>query len=221
LRIISAAIDGGSSTDQRVVADLGVADRLRGGQAYYRNVVFLVLDDRLLTFPGGLRIPGIIGFPVIEQMGEVQFQRDGFIVVPQTPSMSARRNLALDELTPITRVSWEGSSLVCRLDTGADRTQLYSPFYRRFQDQIVSRAPAATRRMGGAGGVRELPLRVLPAVALMLGGTIAKLDSVDVLTGSIVGDASPDFLDCNVGHDVFDAFSVYVFNFRDMSFTLR
>jgi hypothetical protein len=54
-----------------------------------------------------------------------------------------------------------------------------------------------------------------------VGDTVASLDSVDVLTQSIVRDQAENFLDCNLGHDVLDAFPSYVINFRDMAFPLR
>lgn len=223
LRLYPAGIKVGTSTDQRVLADLAVADRLTLGKADYRNVVFLVLDDSLLTFPGGLRIPGIIGFPVIEQLGEVQVSRAGEVII--TDQVTARRpqNLTLDELTPLTRVRWTDGTdepLLCRLDTGADRTQFYLTFRDRFR-ALLDRTPSATRQIGGAGGVRELPVRVLPHPRLALGDTVVVLDSVDVLTQSVVQGSEDEYLDCNVGHDVLDRFPRYIVNFRDMVFLLR
>lgn len=221
LRIVPAAIDVGSSTDRRVVADVGVADRLTIGGIHYRHVVFLVLDDALLTFPGGYRIPGIIGFPVIERMGEVRLGVGGELSVPAAAPERHERNLAFDELTPLTRVRWGDVPLLCRLDTGADRTQLYEPFYRRVRARVDAATRPSTRRMGGAGGVRELRVRVLPGVRLAVGDTVAALDSVDVVLHTITRDAAKNYLDCNVGHDILDAFPSYVLNFRDMAFVLQ
>ena len=221
LRRIPAGIDVGTSTDLRVTADLAVAERLTIGQMHFRHVVFLVLDDSLLTFPGGFRIPGIIGFPVIEQMGEVQLGRDGELMSPAVAPRRMQQNLALQELTPLIRVGWNGSLLLCRLDTGADRTQFYEPFYRRFRTQVDEAAPLTTRRTGGAGGIRELPVRVMPDVRLALGDTVAVVDSIEVLVQSIVRDSAENYLDCNIGHDVLDAFPHYVLNFRDMAFLLH
>lgn len=221
LRVIPAGIDVGTSTDQRVTADVGVADRVTIGGMHFRNVVFLVLDDALLTFPGGFRIPGIIGFPVIEQMGEVQFGPGGELSVPPASPERRERNLAFDELTPLTRVRWGDRALLCRLDTGADRTQFYEPIYRRARAQIEAAARPATRRVGGAGGVREFQVRVLPRVRLTVGDTVVALDSVDVLPQAITRDEAENYLDCNIGHDILDAMPRYVLNFRDMAFLLR
>lgn len=221
LRILPAGLDVGTSTDQRITADLAVADRLTIGAVYYRNVVFLVLEDALLTFPDGSRIPGLIGFPVIEAMGEVQMSAAGELFVPATIAARAEQNLALHELTPLTRIRWGEAALLCRLDTGAGTTQLYEPFYRRLRERIDAAAPATMRRWGGAGGIRELPVRVLRDVALALGDTAVVLDSVAVLPQPIVHSEAENYLDCNIGRDILNSFSRYILNFRDMAFLLR
>lgn len=220
LRIVPAGIDVGSSTDLRVTADVAVADSVAIGGLHYRNVPFLVLDDALLTFPDGFRIPGIVGFPVIEQAGEIRLGH-GALDVPATVPSREERNLALDELTLLTRVRWTGLPLVCRLDTGAGRTQFYEPLYRRVRAAVDSSSAATKRRMGGAGGVRELPVRVLRGVTLAAGDTAVVLDSVDVVTRSLARTEEENYLDCNIGHDVLDAFARYTLNFRSMTFSLQ
>ena len=220
LRIIPAGLDVGSSTSMRVTADLGIADSLRIGAMHFHNVVFLVLDDALLTFPGGFRIPGIIGFPVIDQMGEVRLRRTS-LVVPMTPPARPEHNLLLDELTLLTLARWEGRPMLCRLDTGAGRTQVYEPFYRRFRAAIDAASDTATRKMGGAGGIVKTPVRVVRDARLAAGDTVATLKTLDVLVNSIARDETENYLDCNLGHDVFDQFDEMIVNFRDMAFLLR
>lgn len=221
LRILPAGLDVGTSTDQRILADLGVADRLTIGEVHYRDVVFLVLDDELLTFPDGSRIRGIIGFPVIEGMGEIQMSAAGELFIPEVIPDRPQRNLALHELTPLIPVRWGGELLLCRLDTGAGTTQLYEPFYRRFRERIDAATEVTTRPWGGVGGIRELPVRTLPDVELALGDTVVVVDSVDVLPQSIVRSEAENYLDCNIGRDILDSFSKYVLNFRNMAFLLR
>jgi hypothetical protein len=220
VRIIPAGIDIGTSTDKRVLADLAIVDSLKLGQARFRNVLFLILDDEMLTFPDGTRIPGVIGFPVIERLGEVRLAKNGVVTVPAVAPVRNQRNLALEGFNPLTRIHWAGQSLLCRLDTGANRTQLYDPFYRKYQP-LIDTAPLANHKSGGAGGERVLPVRVLHKLRLSVGDTVATLDSADVLTQSIVPNEDANYLDCNIGHDVLDAFSSYVLNFRDMVFLLE
>jgi hypothetical protein len=221
LRILPAGIDVGSSTDRRVTGDLAVADRLSIGAMEFRNVVFLVLDDELLTFPGGFRIPGIIGFPVIEQMGEVHLRGTAELYVPGGPPRRAQENLALAGLTLLTPVQWSGRRLLCRLDTGAERSQVYERFYRTHREWVEERSQPAERRMGGVGGMRRTPVRVVADVRLAAGDTATTLKTLDVLLQRIVQGENDDYLDCNIGHDVFDVFTEMIVNFRDMAFVLR
>ena len=221
LRIIPARIDVGTSTDRRVTADLAVADRLSIGAMNFRNVVFLVLDDQLLTFPDGSRIPGIIGFPVIEQMGEVHLRGKTELYVPATAPRRTQQNLALAGMTLLTPVRWEQSTLLCGLDTGADHTRVYDHFYRSHRTWVDERSQTAERRIGGVGGVHATPVRVTTDVRLAAGDSATTLKKLDVLLQRIVPNEREDYLDCNVGHDVFDSFSETIVNFRDMAFLLR
>lgn len=162
-----------------------------------------------------------LAFPVIEGMGEIQMSAAGELLVPEVIPARPQPNLALHELTPLTRVRWGEEVLLCRLDTGAGTTQLYEPFYRRFRERIDAAAEATTRPWGGAGGVRELPVRILSDVELALGDTAVALDSVAVLTQSIVRSEAENYLDCNIGRDILGSLSRYILNFRDMAFLLR
>ena len=221
LRIVPAGIDVGSSTSVRVTADLGVADSVRIGAMHFHDVVFLVLDDALLTFPGGFRLPGIIGFPVIEQMGEIRMKGRSLLSVPAVPTLRTEGNLLLDELTLLTPVQWDRRPLLCRLDTGAEHTQVYERFYRSYRGAIDAASDTGTRKFGGAGGVVTTPVRVVRGARLVAGDTVATLNTLDVLIHSIARDETEDYLDCNLGHDVFDQFDEMIVNFRDMAWLLR
>jgi hypothetical protein len=220
LDIRPAGIDMATSTDTRVVGDVALASSLRIGAMEFRDVAFVVVDDAVLTF-GDFRIPGVIGFPVIEAMGEIRLRPDGEALVPGSPQSRSVRNLALDVLTPLTTVGWEGEALICRLDTGADHSIFYEPFFRRFRTVLEKIGTPTTRRIGGIGGERDLPVLELPRAVLAVGDTTATIQTVDVLTVRITRMESENYLDCNIGRDVLDQFTEYILNFRDMAFLLR
>jgi len=220
MKVLPVGIDVGSSTDQKVTADLAVADRFELGAFAFRNVVFLVFEDSLLTF-GDFRIPGLVGFPVIEALGEVQLHGRDSLSVPAHPQERKARNLSIDGLTLLTPLQWEGERLLCRLDTGAGSSQLYEPAYRRLADRIDARSRAATRRMGGVGGVRPLPARVLGVTSFEACDAAVTLDSLDVLVQSIAPNEDENVLDGNLGHDIFDRFDSLIIDFRDMAVLLR
>jgi hypothetical protein len=220
LDVRRAGVEMATVTDLRVTADVAVASSLRLGSMEFRDVVFVVVDDAALTF-GDFRVPAVIGFPVIEAMGEIRLRPAGEFFVPATPPRRSVRNLALDGLRPLTTVGWEGEALICQLDTGADDTVFYEPFLRRFRSVLEESGTQTTRRITGVGGGRELPVLELPRMVLRAGDTTATIHSVDVITTRITRTEGQNYLDCNIGRDVLDQFTEYIINFRDMSFLLR
>ncbi|MGB5294049.1 MAG: retropepsin-like aspartic protease [Thermoanaerobaculia bacterium] len=220
LTIRPAGVEVATSTDVRVMADVAVAERMSIGKVDYSNVVFLVFPDELLTFPGGHRIPGLIGFPVVEAMGEIRFRRDDVMEIPSRPPVRKLGNLALDDLDPLVQIRYGGDDLVCRLDTGADKTVFYEPFFQRYRERLESMGRQITVTTGGVGGLQELPALQLPRVALTLAAAGTNLQDVDVYTRPIRA-PEENFLYCNVGLDVLQEFSAYVINFRDMALVLE
>lgn len=220
LEIRPADIKISTATAKTVVGDVAVADSAEIGKIRYRNVVFLVLPDELLSFAGGSRVPGLVGFPLVEAMGEVRFRRDNVMEIPMSAPRRSARNLALNDLEPLVRVRYRKQDLLCRLDTGAGQTVFYEPFYRRFQKRIESYGHKVTSKAGGVGGFQEISAWRLPKVIFNLAAADVTLESIDVYSQSI---RPPDenYLLCNVGLDVLTQFPAYVINFRDMSLILE
>lgn len=219
LEIREAGLVVGSSTERTVTADLAVADRVRLGGIELRDVVFLVVPDEMLTFPG-LVIRGLVGFPVVEALGEVTFRPDGAVEVPVEVPERRVQNLALHELTPYVRVGYRGDDLLCVLDTGNLETHFYEPFHRRYRTRVESAGTRDTFRSGGAGGVSEIPGYGLDQVTLGVGDTTATLNDVEVWSTPIRS-ASSNVVDCNLARDVLSAHGAYTLNFRSMSVLLR
>lgn len=220
LRIRPAGFAVSTSTDLTVAGDVAVADRVTIGGLEFRDVVFLVLDDAHLTFDDGFRIPGLIGFPVIEQMCEIRVAAGDTLEVPEQPPRRTGANLALRGLEMLTRVEWEGHTLVCRLDTGAARTQLYEPFLRRHRARVESGGTPEPLTSTGAGGPRRLDAYRMDGLRLFVGGSRVTLGGTHVLTRPLARGADGDALAGNLGRDVLDAVREYVVNFRDMAFLL-
>lgn len=209
----------GSSTDASVAADIAVAPHVTIGRIDYQNVVFLVLPDSALTFPGGFRIPGLIGFPVIEAMGEIRFMPDGSLEIPAQVPIRSLHNLALEELRPLVQVDYDGEKLVCLLDTGAGQTSFFAPYYLRHRARFESQGAPDSMKTGGAGGVRKLPVYRLPRVDLALGDTTVVLHDVPVHTSFL--HSPKDEPACRIGRDVLNSFGKYVLNFRSMTLALH
>lgn len=220
LTIRPAGVEVATSTGVRVLADVTVAPQMSIGKVDYTNVVFLVFPDELLTFPGGHRIPGLVGFPVVEAMGEIRFRRDDVMEIPSRPPVRKLGNLALDDLDPLVQIRYGRDELVCRLDTGANKTVFYEPFFQRYRERLESMGRETTVTTGGVGGFQELPSLQLPRVSLTIAAGGANLRDVDVYTRPIRA-PEENYLFCNVGLDVLHKFSAYVINFRDMALVLE
>ena len=216
LQIIKADIDVGTATGRRVKADVGVAKTLIIGKMAFHNTVFLIFPDEVLTFPGGFQLKGIIGFPVLEAMEELQF-KDGTLFVPQNAPPRGVQNLALENLTPLIHISYKDHSLIGRLDSGAGKTVFYKPFFRDFISNAAATSKIDTIKAGGVGGVVEHPVYRLESITINLADTVITIDSTYVHT-TYLGDESDNYLDVNIGLDVLHQFDSFIINFKDMAF---
>jgi hypothetical protein len=207
----------GTSTGSEVTADLAVAPRVRLGNIELENVVFLVVPDEMLTFGPDFRIPGIIGFPVIDALGEVQYVGSDVLRIPGEVPAREPHNLALDYLTPLIEIEAAQRPAICDFDTGANRTSLHLPFYRRYRSWVEAEGQADTIRTAGAGGERRIPAFVIPDVRIALGDTATTLHDVAVYTESVASNGE-HARDCRLGLDALAGFAGYLLNFRSMTF---
>jgi hypothetical protein len=220
LPIREADLRVGTSTNLEVAADIAVVETLQIGNLEFKNVVFLVFPDQTLTFPeANFRIPGIIGFPVIEAIGEIQFQKDGTVLIPGKVPTRHQRNLALQQLDPRIIVQYGSDSLICRLDTGAEATDFFEPFYQRYRSSIEALGKLQISKPTGAGGSQEVSAYVLPRMSLRVAGAEVDLEDVTIYTETIGKDR--EHLFCNLGLDVLDQFGGYTINFRDMALVIE
>lgn len=215
LRIIDASIEVGSITGNKVRARLGVAPMMKIGNATVRHAVFLVMDDKDLSFPDGFRIDGVIGFPVVSALREVSFGRGGEVVIPARPRGRGEQNMCLEYLTPVVAATYRGRRLAFTFDTGANATLLYPPFYRAYEDEIRAKYSPQADRIAGAGGFKELTAYRLPEFAMTVSGREARLLRVKLLAEPTI-DKSRYFYG-NIGQDVIGQFEKMTINFEAMS----
>jgi len=193
---------------------LGVADSIYIGDLLVRNVVFQVMPDSILYIaPANVTLNVIIGFPVIAAMGEIHIFRNGRIVVPAAETPETFHNLALDRLDPVVAVAIWKDTLAFDLDLGADDTNLYYEFYGRYRERIHRQAIEKDVHYGGAGGIKERKVYVLPALPVTLAGKRVVLDSVNVITEPIYPGQR---LYGNLGIDFAQQFNEFVLNFDSM-----
>jgi len=157
LRLINFAIKVESFTGAEVSARLGIASNMKIGNVRLHNVVFLVFEDRDLYLPPiSFQINGLIGFPVITALREITFLRDGEILIPGHTHRHGEQNMCFDGSTPLLAGTFEGKRLIFSLDTGANKSDLFPPFYQAYVKEITSSYVSQSERIRGAGGYKDV-----------------------------------------------------------------
>ncbi|WP_276481738.1 retropepsin-like aspartic protease family protein [Paraflavitalea pollutisoli] len=202
-------------TGIEVDARLGIARSLKLGDVEVQNAVFIVFPDSVLSFAGGAyTINGIIGFPVIEQLGEVRIDKAGFVSVPQVAVDKPIHNFGIDELMPVINIHVNNDTLPFTFDTGAQITDLNEPFYDRYTSLVESTGKAIEMKQGGAGGYATSKAWQLPLTRFTVGGETVNVPNLNVKTHS--ANSKDRFYYGNLGQDVMYQFRELVINFKYM-----
>ncbi len=213
LQIIPSGFEVGTLTGSQVNSDLAVADTLQIGEMTFTNVVFLVFDDKDLHFPPiDYQIHGIIGFPVIEAMGEIRIS-NAELSVPLETGAPEDMNLALDGYNPLVLVQYEEDVFLFGLDTGANTTSLFYPFYERNREEMDARYQKDSVSLYGAGGRIRLEGFNDVSVRLGIGDTApVELDSLQLITTDY--NSRLDGIYGNLGQDFTSRFNQMIINFQ-------
>jgi hypothetical protein len=208
----------GSSMGGAVKADIAVIDFTFADGTRVANAVFLVLPDRALAMANGQTADGLIGLPVIAALGAIEYRGGRVVLNAGTAREGASAELALGGSDPLLRVSYRGSDVLCRLDTGAERSIFYEPFYRQFRDTI---APARDRsvRIGGATGTRSFDTRDAGPLDIAIAGRAIRLGRATMLTEPVRGSANAA-LACQIGRDALARLPYYTIDLARMRLTL-
>ncbi|AOM80105.1 retropepsin-like aspartic protease [Pedobacter steynii] len=209
MKVISAGIDVDAVTGISVKADLAVCKKLVLGNVTVENAVFLVFADSALRFPQiNYQINGILGFPVIEALNEVQLTQDDYFIVPyEDTKINMQSNMAIDGLTPLIYIDGRHFTF----DTGADKTMLYAPFYQENKKNIDKQYQSVKIGMGGAGGKIEHEGFKVNHTFHILGRQVP-LKNVSLLKAKI----NKETVYGNIGQDVIRQFSKMILNFNQM-----
>ncbi len=149
MTLMDSVIDVTSITGNKIKSRIAVCKDLYLRSIHIKNAVFLVFPDAALYIPQiSYQINGILGFPVIEALGEVQISREDEFVVPLQHSAPTQLNLALDFLTPVIEIAGDSYTF----DTGADETMLYKPYYQKYPKKFRGKRERKRLKFGGAGG---------------------------------------------------------------------
>lgn len=218
MRILKASFTVKAISGIDVNSGLAIAPSFSIGDILVENAVFLVLPDSALAFPQvDYRILGIIGYPVMAAMKEIQLVKADLLIVPSRSSSTSIRNMAMEFLTPLIQLPSAEDTLVFKFDTGADGTTLYRDYYLRHKEEIESTYTPTMISLGGAGGKAEtegykinLPLTVNNRQVL--------LDSVDLIKENLTKNEN---IYGNIGQDLVSKFDTLILNFEEMFILMK
>jgi hypothetical protein len=178
------------------------------------NVLFLVLPDRALVLADGHAIDGLIGRPVIAALGPVTFSRDR-VRFGAPEAKGAVAALAFGANDPLLRVTYRQQDLLCRLDTGAERSLFFGPFRRQIGGGRVERV-----RIGSATGTHDIEASDSRPLEISIAGRTITLARPAVLVSEVPGEASSKIA-CTIGRDMFSHIAGYTVDLRRLMLTLR
>jgi len=210
MKVLEDTIDVGAITGIVVKSKLALCPQFTFGNIIVNNAIFLVMpDDALAIKQISFQINGILGFPVIEALHEIQLTRDDMFMVPEQPSSHSERNLALDFLNPV--IDIEGDSYT--FDTGATDTMLYAKYFKKYGAGIADTYQKQPLNIGGAGGASE-KLGYKITFSRLIGGKRVTIPNVQLFSEEIDKDENPFY--GNIGHDVINEFYKMTLNFDAM-----
>lgn len=201
-------------------SQMAVADSLYIGDALVQHVVFLVLPDNQLAFPGiDYAINGIIGYPVIAGLKEIQLFQNGTLTIPQQSAKSNLNNLALDGLNPIVAFATDQDTLCFEFDPGANHTDLFYSYLLKHKQLIQQQAQLTTIESGCANEIVNTEVYILPNFNLHVGDKKVTLHQIKVQTRPASGTKEKCY--GNIGQDFIRNFGEMTLNFEHMYVSFR
>jgi len=220
LRKIEASISVKGSTGKENKTELMVADSIRIGKIVVKDVVFLVLPDDKLSFPQiNYQINGIIGFPVIRQLKELHFSKDGTLMIPKKASSKKLNNLAACGSKSVINITSGKDTIYCLLDTGANATELYKKYYCQHREEIEKKGTPDSLIYSALGETKTRKIFKMKEFPLSVGSKTVTLPSIDVYPEDLRPDRKMFY--GSIGQDLIGLFDEMVINYESMYIEFR
>jgi len=218
LKIIDISIDVKGSTDAKTKSQIGIAEKIKIGNCIVTNVLFLIIPDKALTIPQvNYTIDGIIGFPVLTQMKEIRFSKEGFLTIPKLGTKSDLQNLVIWGSNPVVSFSTIRDTLHFLLDTGANKSELSKAYYDKYEKDILKYGKADSTQYGALGEFNKISTKkyyVLEDFIFYAGSKKALLPSIDVFPFILRNDRKMFY--GSIGQDFINLFDEMILNLEYM-----
>ncbi|KFF10815.1 retropepsin-like aspartic protease [Flavobacterium hydatis] len=140
---------------------MGIAPVLNIGNITIHNAVFLVYPDTAFTFANGKYIiNGIIGFPIIKELGTVTIEENSLSFSKNKTINNNNKNLFINELRAIVMLNFKGKTLPFNFDSGAKTSSFNKSFYELFKSYLDKNGTLVSEKTASAGG-QEVTSEVL------------------------------------------------------------
>ncbi|SCY49389.1 Aspartyl protease [Flavobacterium anhuiense] len=202
-----------SFTGQKNKVRIGVASEINLGELKIHNAVFLVYPDKAFTFADGAYvINGIIGFPIIKELGTITFEKDKLTFSKESESSANEKNLFVDELRAIVMLKYKNKTLPFNFDSGAKVSLFNKAFYETFKTDLDSIGTLETTKSSSAGAeVVSTEVLVLKDQPISLGNKTIQLPKMEIAPKDygVYGEVNYG----NIGQDVLGQFEKVVISF--------
>lgn len=202
-----------SFTGQKNKVRIGVASEINLGELKIHNAVFLVYPDKAFTFADGAYvINGIIGFPIIKELGTITFEKDKLTFSKESESGTNEKNLFVDELRAIVMLKYKSKTLPFNFDSGAKVSLFNKAFYETFKTDLDSIGTLETTKSSSAGAeVVSTEVLVLKDQPISLGNKTIQLPKMEIAPKDygVYGEVNYG----NIGQDVLGQFEKVVISF--------
>lgn len=195
-------------------AKLGIASKLLLNNIEIYDCVFLIFPDSALTFANGAyKINGIIGFPIIKELGTLHFTGNQLTVTNEHLPKAGLRNMIMDQLKPVIYLKYKDDFLPFTFDSGAQGSIFSDVFYRKYQSELDQTGKPTDFKIGGASGEKTLSALRVPEIKLICGTNPIILKNCVVSKEML--DTNQDIYYGNIGQDVIGQFKTMIINFKE------
>ncbi|MXO04608.1 retropepsin-like aspartic protease [Flavobacterium sp. HBTb2-11-1] len=202
-----------SFTGQKNKVRIGVASEINLGELKIHNAVFLVYPDKAFTFADvAYVINGIIGFPIIKELGTITIEKDKLTFSKELESVTNEKNLFVDELRAIVMLKYKSKTLPFNFDSGAKVSLFNKAFYDTFKTDLDSIGTLETTKSSSAGAeVVSTEVLVLKDQPISLGNKTIQLPKMEIAPKDygVYGEVNYG----NIGQDVLGQFEKVVISF--------
>ncbi len=134
---------------------MAIADSIAIGGLKIYNAYFLIFNDEALTFAdGNYKINGIIGFPILKEIGSITILKDTVQFANTFKILPVKeKNLFTEYLHPILFLAFNGNLLPFCFDTGGNETLFSRTFFERYKSFLQKKPHKTTsQKIASVGG---------------------------------------------------------------------